>query len=39
MNGPCPTCKETGGFHGAAAHAAVEIPRDKIKEKGWLEKA
>lgn len=35
MNGPCPTCGEKDGFHNDAVHRTVEIPRDKIKDKGW----
>lgn len=38
MNGPCPTCGQTDGFHEDTAHAEARarVPSELFKPKGWV---
>lgn len=35
---PCPVCAAPGGFHDKDKHSEHEVPRELIKESGWLPK-
>lgn len=39
MSAPCPICAEPGGFHLAAVHDQRQVPRELLKEPGWVKEA
>jgi hypothetical protein len=36
---PCPVCCLEGGFHDAGKHSEREVPRELLKEPGWVKTA